>query len=212
MLGIQDVVYRYRDGTTVTLPDWHAETGDHWALLGPSGSGKSTLLNILGGLLRPASGQVIIDGQQLNALDERALDRFRGRHIGIVFQTLHLVDALNVRNNLLLARYFAGLPQDRDQVDGVLDALGIGDLARRTPNQLSQGQAQRVALARAVINEPSVILADEPTSALDEANCRQVMGLLGNQARACGATLVVATHDPRVRDYMDHTLELEATG
>lgn len=212
MLGIQDVAYRYRDGTTVALPDWHAGTGEHWALLGPSGSGKSTLLNILGGLLRPAGGHITIDGQQLETLDERALDRFRGQHIGIVFQTLHLVDALNVRDNLLLARYFAGLPQDRDQIAGVLDVLGIGDLAKQPPHRLSQGQAQRVALARAVINEPSVILADEPTSALDEANCRQVLDMLGSQARACNATLVVATHDPRVRDYMDHTLELEAAG
>lgn len=212
MLGIQDVAYRYRDGTTVTLPDWQAETGEHWALLGPSGSGKSTLLNALGGLLRPTSGQVTIDGQQLESMDERTLDQFRGRHIGIVFQTLHLVDALNVRDNLLLARYFAGLPQDRDRVAHLLEALGIGELAKQPPNQLSQGQAQRVALARAVINEPSVILADEPTSALDEANCRQVMELLGTQARACNATLVVATHDPRVREYMDHTLELEPIG
>ncbi|WP_290647770.1 ATP-binding cassette domain-containing protein [Aquisalimonas sp.] len=209
MLGIRDVTHRYRDGTTITLPNWQAQDGEHWALLGPSGSGKTTLLHILGGLLRPQRGQVFIGERRLDQLGERALDQFRGQHIGVVFQTLHLVDALTVENNLRLARYFAGLSQDRNQILEVLDRLGVAEVARHHPHRLSQGQAQRVALARAIINEPAVILADEPTSALDDKTCQQVLELLTAQALACHATLVIATHDARVRGVLEHALELE---
>ena len=208
MLALEETTYRYRDGTTVALPSWYSETGAHWAIIGPSGSGKSTFLHILAGLLRPASGRVMVGDQELHVMNERALDRFRGRHIGLVFQALHLVAALTVADNLRLARYFAGLPQDAGRIQDVLARLDIGALAGRYPHQLSQGQAQRVAIARALVNEPLAILADEPTSALDDHNCTDVMALLTGQARASGASLIVATHDGRVRAHMEHTLEL----
>ena len=208
MLALQDISYRFRDGTTVTLPDWEASDGAQWAVIGPSGSGKSTFLHLLGGVLRPSSGRVTVGSQDLGSLDERALDRFRGQHVGLVFQALHLVEALSVADNLRLCRYFAELPRDEGRIRDVLERLDLTSLARRYPHRLSQGQAQRVAIARALVNEPLVILADEPTSALDDANCARVMELLTEQAQASGASLVVATHDTRVREYMQHTLPL----
>ena len=210
MLALEGITHRYRDGSTVSLPSWQGRSGEHWAIVGPSGSGKSTFLPILAGLLRPASGRVVVGDQELHTMGERALDRFRGRHIGLVFQSLHLIGALTVADNLRLARYFAELPRDDARIRAVLGRLDINELADQYPHRLSQGQAQRVAIARALVNEPLAILADEPTSALDDRNCRQVMALLTEQARDSGAGLVVATHDGRVREYMEHTLELPA--
>lgn len=208
MLALEGITHRYRDGSTVSLPSWQAGNGEHWAVIGPSGSGKSTFLHILAGLLRPASGRVVVGDQELHTMGERTLDRFRGRHIGLVFQALHLVAALTVTDNLRLARYFADLPRDDARIRAVLERLDISGLASQYPHRLSQGQAQRVAIARALVNEPLAILADEPTSALDDRNCQQVMALLAEQARESGANLIVATHDGRVREHMEHTLEL----
>ena len=210
MLALEGITHRYRDGSTVALPSWHGGSGEHWAIIGPSGSGKSTFLHVLAGLLRPASGTVVVGEQELHTMGERALDRFRGQHIGLVFQALHLVGALTVVDNLRLARYLAGLPRDEERIRAVLERLGINEFANQYPHRLSQGQAQRVAIARALVNDPLAILADEPTSALDDRNCGQVMALLTEQARDSGASLIVATHDGRVRHHMEHTLELAA--
>ncbi|MCZ6741640.1 MAG: ABC transporter ATP-binding protein [Alphaproteobacteria bacterium] len=204
-----DGVRREFDGRVVLdIPDWTVATGGHCLVLGPSGSGKTTLLNIIAGLLRPTAGTVTISGQDIGTLGPGALDVFRGRHIGIVFQTLHLVSALSVADNLHLARYLAGLRRDEARLHGVLESLGIGAMAAARPRTLSQGEAQRVAIARAVINDPKIILADEPTSALDDGNATQVLNLLSQHADMCGATLVIATHDRRIRDRFDAVLEL----
>ena len=197
------------DGRLVLdIADWTVSPGGHCLVLGPSGSGKTTLLNVLAGLLRPTAGIISISGQDIGALGPSELDVFRGRHIGIVFQTLHLVSALSVADNLHLARYLARLPRDESRLHRVLDSLGLGTLAAARPRTLSQGEAQRVAIARAVINDPTVILADEPTSALDDDNAEQVLNLLTEQAEVCGATLVIATHDRRIRDRFGALLEL----
>jgi putative ABC transport system ATP-binding protein len=151
---------------------------------------------------------VTVDGQDLAALSGAALDHFRGQRIGFVPQKLHLIPSLGVAENLLLAQYLAGVAQDRGRVAEVLGGLGIAERAEARPSELSHGQAQRVALARAVINRPSLILADEPTSNLDDAHCAQAVELLESQAAACGATLVVATHDQRVRSRFAKRIEL----
>ena len=190
------------------IADWTVARNQHALLLGPSGSGETTLIQILAGLLTPTAGRAAVAGQDLSELGPRQRDRFRGRKIGIVFQTLHLVGALTVASNLRLARYMAGLSQDEDRLRRVLDSLGIGDKTDAQPHQLSQGEAQRVAIARAVINEPTLILADEPTSALDDANCDRVVEMLGAQATECGATLLIATHDARIKDRFEHRLDL----
>lgn len=194
--------------TILDIPDWTAHKGEHYLVLGQSGSGKTTLLNILAGLLRPMAGNVSVSDQDIGSLGPGLMDVFRGRHIGIVFQTLHLVSALSVADNLHLARYLAGLPRQVSRVHKMLDNLGLRSLTNARSRALSQGEAQRVAIARAVINEPTVILADEPTSALDDANTTQVMDLLCEQAEACGATLIIATHDRRIKDRFTAVLEL----
>lgn len=136
------------------------------------------------------------------------LDRFRGRHIGMVFQRLHLLPALTVTANLELARYLAGLPRDGVRVHSTLERLDIADLAHRRAHELSQGQAQRVAIARAVVNQPRILLADEPTASLDEANAERVARLLCDEAEACAATLVVASHDRRLGRWLPQRLDL----
>jgi ABC-type lipoprotein export system ATPase subunit len=207
-LCLHGLAYDYGDGQLIEFPDCTVPAGEHCLVLGPSGCGKSTLLHLLAGLLRPTRGFVELAGQRLDELSGAALDRFRGRHVGLVFQRLHLLPALSVRDNLLLAQSLAGLPADRSRVDGLLERLGLAHRAGARPDALSFGQAQRVALARAVINGPAVILADEPTSNLDDANTREVLALLMQEAGLTGASLVVATHDRRIRDTFQRRLEL----
>ncbi|MFZ5555611.1 MAG: ABC transporter ATP-binding protein [Pseudomonadota bacterium] len=210
MFDIEGLAHRYGDREVLRVPQWRAAPGDHWLLLGDSGSGKTTLLHVLAGILAPSGGEVRLAGQVLGALRGSALDAFRGRHIGLVPQKLHLVASLTALENVQLAQYLAGLPDDRARAEEGLAALGIAALARRRPAELSQGQAQRVAIARAVVNRPQLLLADEPTANLDDGHCEQVAELLESQAAACGATLVIATHDRRLKDRFSRTYRLEA--
>lgn len=208
LLAVRGLRYDADGHTIASLAELTLYPGDHALLMGPSGSGKSTLLQLIAGLRPATAGSVAIAGQDLAAMTPSAIDALRGRRIGIVFQTLHLVAALTVRQNLRLAQSLAGLPVDESRVDDTLDGLGIAHLAGRRPSQLSHGEAQRAAIARAVINSPDLILADEPTSALDDANCQAVVDLLRNQATESGATLLIATHDARLADRFEHRIDL----
>jgi ABC-type lipoprotein export system ATPase subunit len=208
MISVEGLRHSYGERQVLALESWRAAAGEHWLVLGASGSGKTTLLCILGGLLRPSAGRVAVAGEDLGALSGLALDRFRGRRVGFVPQKLHLIASLTVEDNVLLAQYLAGIERDRARVREVLGALGLADRAQARPAELSHGQAQRVAVGRAVINRPQLILADEPTSNLDDAHCLQAVELLESQAAACGATLVVATHDQRVRARFEKRITL----
>ena len=210
MFEIRDLKHAYNGTEVLSVPAWRAEQGAHWLILGPSGSGKTTLLHILAGILRPTSGSASVAGEELPALRPAALDRFRGRNIGLVLQRLHLIPSLTVMGNLLLAQYLAGLPQDRARAQEALAALDLRDKGEAHPHELSFGQAQRVAVARAMVNRPKLLLADEPTSNLDDARCVQALDLLETQARACNATLVIATHDQRIRARIPDHFELKA--
>jgi ABC-type lipoprotein export system ATPase subunit len=211
MFEVRDLHHAY-DGTEVLrIHSLRAERGEHWLVLGPSGSGKSTLLHILAGLLRPTRGEVSVAGQCLNALKPAELDRFRGQHVGIVLQRLHLVPTLTVEKNVLLAQYLAGVAQDRRHVGDVLASLDLSEKLHAYPHELSHGQAQRVAVARAVVNKPALLLADEPTSNLDDLRCMQALDLLVGQAHACDATLLIATHDRRITARIPNQFTLEAT-
>jgi putative ABC transport system ATP-binding protein len=199
MFALRGVKHAY-DGTDVLRVDaWQSGQGEEWLVLGPSGSGKTTLLHVLAGILRPTAGSIVVADQDLAALKPVELDHFRGRHIGIVLQRLHLVGSLTVMNNLLLAQYLCGAPEDRAHARDVLASLDLGEKVGAFPHELSFGQAQRVAVARAVVNRPKLLLADEPTSNLDDGRCLQALDMLRTQARACGATLVIATHDQRIK-------------
>jgi putative ABC transport system ATP-binding protein len=215
MLRLSGIRHRYGAGAVLhgakqvlALERFEAAAGEHWLVLGVSGSGKTTLLNLVAGMLRPSEGDIEVGGQVLGALAGGALDRWRGRTVGIVPQKLHLVSSLTVLQNLLLAPYLAGLPSEVSRARGLLESLSLKEKAKDRPHQLSHGQAQRVAIARAVMNRPKLLLADEPTANLDDANCSQALDLLQVQARECGATLLVATHDQRARQRFEKVLQL----
>jgi ABC-type lipoprotein export system ATPase subunit len=210
MIAVRGLVHRYGETPVLRLESWQVTAGERWLVLGPSGCGKSTLLHILAGMVRPSEGAVEVDGRELRSLSGEALDRWRGAQIGIVLQALHLVRHLSVRDNVRLAQYLAHVPQDAARVAETLAALGIADKAARRPAELSQGERQRVAVARAVVNRPKLLLADEPTANLDDAAASRSIGLLGEQAERHGATLVVATHDARVKALFESRLELAA--
>jgi len=197
-------------GTGLVLDhiSFQIQPGEFVALLGPSGSGKSTLLHVLAGLIRPSEGQVEVAGENLQKLEGARMDRWRATTVGIVLQALHLVRHLSVRDNLRLAQYLAKAPQDDKRIDDALGALGVAAKSARRPSELSQGEQQRVAIARAVVNRPKLLLADEPTANLDDAASAKVVDLLSEQAARHGATLVVATHDARVKGKFRERLEL----
>jgi putative ABC transport system ATP-binding protein len=210
LFELQQITHRYDGSEVLRVDQWSAEQGAQWLLLGPSGSGKTTLLHILAGILRPTAGRALIAGQDVAALSAPEMDRFRGRNIGIVLQRLHLLPSLTVAENVQLAQYLAGLPQDAARVQEVLAGLDLADKAGMRPHALSHGQAQRAAIARAVVNRPRLLLADEPTSNLDDGRCAQALDLLLTQAAACGATLVIATHDQRVKSRISNHYQLGA--
>ncbi len=173
--------------------------GQATAIMGPSGSGKSTLLNVIGGLDRPSSGRVVVDGTDLSRLNEAALARFRRVRVGIVFQFFNLLNNLTALDNVMIPAQLAGAkPGDaRRRAEELLERLDIARHGNEYPARLSGGQRQRVAIARALINNPALLLADEPTGALDSHAGEQVMGILADLNR-CGQTIVLVTHDERL--------------
>jgi len=199
MFLLNNIQHSYFDKTVLNLSCWEGAQGSHCLVVGASGSGKTTLLHIMAGLITPQRGNVMIAHQKLGQLHSSALDRFRGQNIGIVFKKQHLINALTVFDNLVLAQYLANLSQNKKRVAAVLAQLNLTAQQQVYPPALSQAQAQRVALARAVINRPKIILCDEPTASLDDVHCQQVLDLLENQAQECNATLVIGTHDARVK-------------
>lgn len=171
-------------------------SGSFTAVMGPSGSGKSTFLNIASGLERPDHGRVRIGGVDITDWDEEQRTVFRRDHIGMVFQSFHLIPYLTAEQNVGLPLRLAGKRPNRDLVRDLLQRMGLSDRARRLPVQLSGGQQQRVAIARALVHRPAVLLADEPTGALDSSSARRVLDLLRECTDALGQTVVMVTHDP----------------
>jgi len=208
MIAVRNLEHRYDANRALSLAQWRAEPGSRWLILGPSGCGKTTLLHLLAGLIPVSSGELEVDGKNLRSLKGKDLDHWRGANVGIVLQALHLIPHLSVRDNLRLAQYMARAPQHDDAIDDALAALGVADKAARRPHELSQGEQQRVAIARAVVNGPKLLLADEPTASLDDAAAERSVALLLDTAERRGATLVVATHDSRVKRHFSNTLQL----
>ncbi len=198
MIQTTQLSYCYPGSVPLHFPDVHLAQGSVLLLSGPSGCGKSTWLALVAGLVRATAGSVTVADQALGALNRVASDAWRARTIGFLPQKLHLSAALTVAQNLAMAQWAAGQHEDQQRIAATLAALGVAELGRRKPAQLSGGQAQRVALARAVLLQPKVILADEPTASLDDESAAAAIGLLLQTARQQGASLVVATHDARV--------------
>jgi putative ABC transport system ATP-binding protein len=184
--------------------------GQAVGLVGPSGSGKSTLLMTMAGLERPDSGRVIVDGTDLAALDEDALARFRGRRIGIVFQSFHLVPTMTALENAALPLELAGEDEAFERAEAELQAVGLGHRLHHYPAQLSGGEQQRVAIARAIVPNPAILVADEPTGNLDEATGQSIIDLLFALKRDRGATLVLVTHDLNLARLCDRTVRLRS--
>ena len=209
MIEIERLRFGYRGGDDVLrLDEFVLEPQSNVLVVGPSGCGKTTLLHLIAGLLLPGSGRVVVDGQDLRELSPAARDRFRGRHIGIVLQQFHLLPTLTAMQNLLVAQTIAGLPADRAAAHSMLSALGVDERADAYPHQLSVGQQQRVAIARALVNRPKLLLADEPTSNLDDEACASVADLLLGAAQRQGASLLIATHDSRLKSRIPRQLAL----
>ena len=171
------------------------EKGEFVAIVGPSGSGKSTLLHILGGVDTPSSGQVLVDGTDICALDQTKLAIFRRRQIGLIYQFYNLIPILDVEENITLPLLLDERRLDEARLKEIVATLGLGDRIRHLPNQLSGGQQQRVSIGRALINNPALVLADEPTGNLDSRNAKEIMALLKLSNQRYHQTLMVVTHD-----------------
>ena len=184
--------------------------GEFVALVGPSGSGKSTVLNLIGGLDRPTSGEVWIDGTELGHSDERTLTRHRRQHVGFVFQSFNLLPRLTAEENVALPLMFSDVPE-RDRMARarqLLRRVGLGARLTHRPTQLSGGEQQRVAIARALVGKPALVLADEPTGNLDTVTGEEIMRLLKELNQEQGLTLLVVTHDPEVAAFSDRVVRL----
>jgi putative ABC transport system ATP-binding protein len=208
MFSANNITFQYPKGPSFSFPDLTCNQGDRLLILGESGRGKTTLLHVLAGLLKPTGGTVNIGGTDTSSLSNAQLDKFRGKNIGIIFQTAHFVDSLSVEDNLIMPQFLTGNKIDRKKAKEILTRLNLGDKSNSKPASLSVGEAQRVAIARAVINNPQLILADEPTSALDDKNAEEVIRLLDEQASATGAALVIVTHDKRLKDRFSNQITL----
>jgi len=215
MIELQDVSRVYHRGVDqvhalahVTL---HVAAGRFVALMGPSGSGKSTLLNLLAGLDRPDSGEVMVAGQPLSTLDEDGLAAWRARHVGLVFQFYNLIPVLSALENVELPLLLTtlGRPERRRRAEVALGAVGLASRAHHRPRQLSGGEQQRVAIARAIVTDPDLIVADEPTGDLDAKSAVEILTLLRELNRAFEKTVVMVTHDPRAERFVDAVVHLD---
>jgi ABC-type antimicrobial peptide transport system, ATPase component len=185
--------------------------GEFVAFTGPSGSGKSTLLQLIGGLDKPSEGKVIVDGQDLTRLSDRALSNFRNKTIGFVFQFFYLQPFLNLKTNLTVPAIFArtNRKERSEAAEKLAEAVGLADRLKHLPKELSGGQMQRAAIARALLNKPKLILADEPTGNLDSNNGTAIIELFEKVREEFGTTIVVVTHDPKVASHADREIVLE---
>lgn len=208
MIQTESLAFQYAAETSFLFPDITLGKGEHLLVLGKSGIGKTTLLHLLAGILRPKAGKVIVEGQELSALSTARLDRFRGQHVGLIYQKPHFVQSLTLKENLYLVQHLARKKQDLNRVKEVLEQLDMQNQLNKSPNKLSQGQEQRASIAMAMLNKPSVILADEPTSSLDDENCEKVIQLLKDQSEEVGASLIVITHDSRLKDQFQNSITL----
>ena len=212
ILTVQNLTKTYTvvnsDTTVLDHVSFTVEEGSFVAIIGASGSGKSTLLHLLGGVDRPSSGSVIVDGEDIFSLSEQELSRYRRQKVSVVYQFYNLLPMLNVRSNVLLPLELDGRRPDERQFQSILRLLGMEEKEFYYPNQLSGGQQQRVAIARALMTEPKILLADEPTGNLDSKNSAEIISLLRESNRRLNQTILLVTHDSRIAEQADRILEI----
>lgn len=212
-VALNDVKFQWPKASAPCLhiQDWKVLKGERVFLYGPSGSGKSTLLNIIAGIHTPQYGEVDILGTQMFRLNRRQRDRFRARHIGVIFQQFNLIPYLSLQDNISLGQQFAGKPENRERLKRLLSELNLDQLpADQQVNQLSVGQQQRVAVARALYHQPEFIIADEPTSALDEGNRNGFIEMLLKQVAQTSSTLLFVSHDRTLAQHFDRHIDFTA--
>ena len=213
ILRCEHLTKEYGSGSTLVkaLDDvsFSVERGEFLAIIGPSGSGKSTLLHTLGGVDRPTSGKVFMDGQDVYAQDEEKLAIFRRRYVGLIYQFYNLIPVLNVVENITLPVLMDGRKVNNERLEELLDILKLSDRRDNLPNQLSGGQQQRVSIGRALMNAPSVVLADEPTGNLDSKNSQEIVNLLKYSNIRYNQTLIVITHDESIALQADRIIAIE---
>ena len=213
ILRIEHLEKTYGEGSTQVkaLDDvsFSVEKGEFLAIIGPSGSGKSTLLHIIGGVDRPTSGKVWMNGQDVYAQDEEQLAIFRRRQVGLIYQFYNLIPVLNVVENMTLPVLMDGREVNQDRLEELINVLQLGDRRNNLPNQLSGGQQQRVSIGRALMNAPAVVLADEPTGNLDSKNSQEIVELLRMSNKKYGQTLIIITHDENIALQADRIIAIE---
>ena len=213
ILRVEKLTKVYGKGdTAVTALDhvsFSVEKGEFIAIIGPSGSGKSTLLHMLGGVDRPSSGKVYIDGTDIYQLDESKLAIFRRRQIGLIYQFYNLIPVLNVQENITLPLLLDGRTVEEENLNELITTLGVGDRLEHLPNQLSGGQQQRVSIGRALMNRPAIVLADEPTGNLDSKNSDEIISLLKLYNQKYNQTLIVITHDEKIALQASRIISIE---
>lgn len=208
MISTSGLKYSYNQNTSFEFPDISIQEKETLLVIGKSGVGKTTLLHLLGGLMKPTKGNISIDGETINSKSEAQLDRFRGKNIGIVFQQNHFIESLSVIENVMIAQSLVGEKVDKSRALSLLERLGLKGKENKKTNEISHGEKQRVAIARAIINKPKLILADEPSSALDDDNCKEVVKLLQEQATLENSSLIIVTHDGRLKDIVNNQIIL----
>jgi len=208
IIHYRGLLYQYAKSTKIDFADNEIMSGDHTLLLGSSGKGKTTLLHMLAGLLPTTHGELVVLRKKMNQMSSRELDLFRGNNFGLIFQQAHLIKSLSVLENLQAASFFGKSKRSVENLKNLLQALNVEEVTDKKVTEISQGQAQRVAIARALVNEPKIIFCDEPTASLDDHSCNLVVDLLKSQATLCGATLIIATHDHRIKSEFHKQIEL----
>lgn len=213
ILRCEHLTKEYGQGNTkiMALNDvsFSVEKGEFVSIVGPSGSGKSTLLHILGGVDKPTSGKVFVEGTDMHALKEDKLAIFRRRQIGLIYQFYNLMPVLNVDENILLPHLLDGRKMDQERLDRIVEQIGLTDRRKNLPSQLSGGQQQRVSIGRAMFNRPAIVLADEPTGNLDRKNGQEIMSLLKKSNREQKQTLILITHDESIALQADRIIYIE---
>lgn len=213
ILRVENVCKTYDTGDTavnaLTDISFSVQKGEFVAIIGASGSGKSTLLHILGGIDRPSSGEVFVDGQSVYERTEDQLAVFRRRQVGLIYQFYNLIPVLNVEENMTLPVRLDGRKINKKRLAGLLQALGLAKRRKHLPGQLSGGQQQRVAIGRALMNAPAILLADEPTGNLDTKNTQEIMQLLETSNKTYKQTIILITHDREIALQADRILEIQ---
>ncbi len=208
MIQVKSLQFEYPKGPRFSFPDFSVDTKDHLLILGKSGIGKTTLLHILAGILPSSKGNVMINETTISQLSATQLDCFRANHMGVVFQKARFIQSLSLLENFQLAAYLAGNKYKKKHYSDLLHTLNMADYLQKRPSQLSEGQQQRASIAMALVNQPSVLLTDEPTSSLDDENCEQVMKIFKELCETHGTTLIIITHDQRIKSHFNNVLTL----